>query len=69
MISQDVLVRSLPQQAIETESKHRYGLDLKLQLSRRNTTAAESDQRIDKANVIPESAFLKLLRTEFKKMS
>lgn len=64
---QTVMFRNLPEMAIKTESNHRYGFDLALQVSKRNATNQATRDKSENARVIPESAFLKLLRTEFKK--
>ncbi len=67
MKSQSVVFRNLPQMAMKSESNHRYGFDLALQVSKRNAANSESNDKLDRTRVIPESAFLKLLRTEFNK--
>lgn len=67
MNSQTVMFRNLPEIAMKTESNHRYGFDLALHVAKRNTTNPGTGDKPDNARVIPESAFLKLLRTEFKK--
>jgi hypothetical protein len=63
----DITFGNLPYLATKIEANHRFGIDLELNLSKRNQTKIEPTDKIDKQTVIPESAFLKLLRTELKR--